>query len=89
MMMLGKMMKVDFKKDIKKLRDENTDDLMSMLSSAKKELFDLRCAKVLDPNMPGKYQFPRLRKFVARACTVLRERELKIVQMNKKGEQNA
>ncbi len=61
---------------VKEIRDLTTDEIIKKIDETKEELFNLRF-KQANGSLEKPHRINELRKFVARAKTILRERELK------------
>jgi large subunit ribosomal protein L29 len=61
---------------VKEIRDLTTEDIIKKIEESKEELFNLRF-KQANGSLEKPHRINELRKFIARAKTVIRERELK------------
>ena len=61
---------------VKDIRDLTTDEIIKKIYETKEELFNLRF-KQANGSLEKPHRINELRKFIARAKTVIRERELK------------
>lgn len=67
---------------IKEVRDLSTEELNARVYSLKEELFNLRRKKAVG-QLENMMEIKRVRKDIAKVLTVLRERELGIVEEGK------
>ncbi len=61
---------------VKDIRDLTTEEIIKKINETKEELFNLRF-KQANGSLEKPHRINELRKFVARAKTIIRERELK------------
>jgi large subunit ribosomal protein L29 len=61
---------------VKDIRDLTTEDIIKKIEESKEELFNLRF-KQANGSLEKPHRINELRKFIARAKTIVRERELK------------
>jgi large subunit ribosomal protein L29 len=61
---------------VKEIRDLTTEDIIKKIEESKEELFNLRF-KQANGSLEKPHRINELRKFIARAKTIVRERELK------------
>ncbi len=61
---------------VNELRDLTTEDIIKKIEESKEELFSLRF-KQANGSLEKPHRINELRKFIARAKTIIRERELK------------
>jgi large subunit ribosomal protein L29 len=61
---------------VKDIRDLTTEDIIKKIEESKEELFNLRF-KQANGSLEKPHRINELRKFIARAKTIIRERELK------------